>query len=126
MKNSFCSFAWVSEFFQWVAGIFEDQKGMASGKRIAGFIGLALVSKMVNQGFLYPAGKDLSVNMDMFYAVLGFVSLCFGLAMLEWLAMIKEKKNAIIAEAEKPEAVKLAEIKVDQTIADKLPDQTTP
>jgi hypothetical protein len=106
-----------------MAGIFEDQKGMASGKRVAGFIGLWMIFGMVKRGFLYPSEKDISVNMNMFYAVLGFVSLCFGLAMLEWFAMIKEKKDALLADVQKPESVKLAEVKVQQTIAEKSPDQ---
>ena len=126
MKNSFWTFTWVSTFVRWVAGIFEDQKGMASGKRIAGFVGLWMIWKMVNQGFLYPSGKDISVNMEMFYAVLGFVALCFGLAMLEWLAMIREKKNALVADAQKSDTVKLAEIQVDQTKAENSTENKPP
>lgn len=118
MKYNFWTFAWVASFFKWAAGAFEDQKGMVSGKRLAGYYSVWLVGNMVKDGFLYPAGKDMTINMYMFWSVLGFAGLCFGLAMMEWFAMVQEKKNALVADAGKPETVKLAEIKVEQTKAE--------
>lgn len=84
---------WVVGFLKWIGGAIEDQKGHVSGKRIAGYVALYIVADMAKRGFIVPEGQNIIVVIEMFYAVLGFAGLCFGLAMMEWFAMIKENKN---------------------------------
>jgi hypothetical protein len=122
MKTTFWTFVWVVSFFKWAGGIFEDQKGNASWKRIAGFAGLYMMWHMVKN---YSGVRSTEYNSEMFLIIVGFTATMGGLAMLEWLATFKEKKEQLLADTQKPETVKLAEIQVEQTKAENATELST-
>jgi multisubunit Na+/H+ antiporter MnhE subunit len=79
----------MKKFINWFAGIFEDQAGSASSKRITLFIALFFFW-MIVKGSL--EGK--TVNQDVLFVTGGLILFCVGAITSEFLMKVyQDRKN---------------------------------
>lgn len=69
----------VKAFFRWAAGIFEDQQGLASSKRIGFYWAFALLTYMV-----VASVNGRPITMEIFYGILGIILVGYGLITSEY------------------------------------------
>jgi hypothetical protein len=69
----------MKTFFNWAAGIFEDQKGSASSKRIGFFWAFSLLTYMI-----VKSTNGSSVDGEMFWAVFTIILVGYGLITSEY------------------------------------------
>jgi len=70
----------MKKFIKWVAGFFEDQRGSASSKRAVLYWAMGLVTYMVVKN----ATTEITMNMEMFWGLIGLVIVGLGLATSEF------------------------------------------
>jgi hypothetical protein len=78
----------MQKSIRWFAGFFEDQKGSASSKRAILYWAMALITYMVVKS-TYGA----TMNMEVFFGVLGLVVVGLGLATTEFFKSLPIKNN---------------------------------
>lgn len=69
------------KFFNWLSGIFQDQNGTASSKRIALFVGLFYLYMLVNGSL---NGKI--VNEEVLFTIGGIILFCIGAVTSEFFS----------------------------------------
>jgi len=73
----------------WGAGFFEDQKGSASSKRAVLYWAMGLVTYMVVKN----ATTEITMNMEMFWGLIGLVIVGLGLATSEFFKNLPKIGN---------------------------------
>ena len=68
-------------FWKWIGGFFEDTKEKASRKAAVCYWLMGLITYMV-----IKHGTAETINMEMFWGLLGAVLLILGFALTEWFA----------------------------------------
>lgn len=69
----------MNSFWTWGRGIFEDQRGSASSKRIGFYWAYLLITYMV-----IASVNGRAVNMEIFYAIFGLILIGFGVITSEF------------------------------------------
>jgi len=73
------------KFFTWAKGIFEDQTGYASSKRVVLFWAMAVLTSITFKGWDTPQDK---MNMDIYFSMLGVVLAGLGMVTSEYFKKV--------------------------------------